>query len=59
VWGNEIPEDVMVAALELGHKSLQPLIDVQLKMAAEIGKLKREPTLTMADEGLQKTVSIA
>jgi len=32
---DEIPEDVMVAALELGHKSIQPLIELQLKMAAE------------------------
>ena len=39
---NEIPEDVMVAALELGHQSIQPIIDLQLKMQAEIGKPKRE-----------------
>lgn len=36
----EVPEDVMVAALNFGHQSLQPLIDVQEKMAAEIGKPK-------------------
>src|SRR5512136_1248449 len=41
---DEIPEDIMVAALELGHKSIQPLIDLQLKMQAEIGKPKREAT---------------
>src|SRR5512135_738263 len=39
---NEIPEDVMVEALELGHKSLQPLIDLQMQMQAEVGKPKRE-----------------
>ena len=39
---NEVPEDVMVAALDLGHKSIQPLIDLQLQMAQEIGKTKRE-----------------
>jgi polyribonucleotide nucleotidyltransferase len=53
---NEIPEDVMVAALELGHKSIQPIIDLQLKMQAEIGKPKREVTLTTANEDLQKKV---
>ena len=37
---NEIPEDVMVAALELGHKSIQPLIDLQLQMREEVGKPK-------------------
>jgi len=53
---NEVPEDVMVAALEFGHKSLQPLIDLQLKMQAEVGKPKREPTLALPDEELQKKV---
>jgi polyribonucleotide nucleotidyltransferase len=53
---NEIPEDVMVAALELGHKSIQPLIDLQLQMQAEVGKPKREVTLAVADEALQKKV---
>ena len=53
---NEIPEDVMAAALEFGHKSLQPLIETQLKMAAEIGKPKREPVIELANEDLQKKV---
>ena len=53
---NEIPEDVMVDALELGHKSIQPLIELQLKMAAEIGKPKREATITSANEDLIKKV---
>ena len=41
---NEIPEDVMVAALELGHKAMQPLIDLQLQMQQEVGKSKRMAT---------------
>ena len=53
---NEIPEDVMAAALVFGHKSLQPLIETQLKMAAEIGKPKREPTIALANEDLQRKV---
>ncbi|HKG53896.1 MAG TPA: polyribonucleotide nucleotidyltransferase, partial [Anaerolineales bacterium] len=53
---NEIPEDVMVAALELGHKSIQPLIDLQLQMQAEVGKPKREGTLALPDEELRKKV---
>ncbi len=53
---NEIPEDIMVAALELGHQSIQPIIDVQLKMQAEIGKPKREVVITTANEELQKRV---
>jgi polyribonucleotide nucleotidyltransferase len=46
----------MVAALELGHQSMQPIIDLQLKMQAEIGKPKREATITTANEELQKKV---
>jgi len=38
---NEIPEELMVEGLELGHKALQPLIDIQEEMAREIGKEKR------------------
>jgi polyribonucleotide nucleotidyltransferase len=38
----EIPEETMAAALDFGHQAIQPLIDAQLKMQAEIGKTKRE-----------------
>jgi len=53
---NEIPEDVMVAALELGHKSMQPLIELQLKMQAEVGKVKREVKLAIPDADIRKKV---
>ncbi|MEY4223026.1 MAG: polyribonucleotide nucleotidyltransferase, partial [Chloroflexota bacterium] len=38
---NEVPEDQLVAALELAHKSIAPMIDLQVQMAKEIGKTKR------------------
>jgi len=53
---NEIPEDVMVAALELGHKSIQPLIDLQLQMREEVGKPKREVVLALPDAEIRKKV---
>jgi polyribonucleotide nucleotidyltransferase len=53
---NEVPEDAMVAALELGHQSIQPIIDLQLKMQAELGKPKREATFNLPDEDLAKKV---
>lgn len=37
----EVSEDVMVAALEFGHQAIQPIISLQERMAAEIGKPKR------------------
>jgi polyribonucleotide nucleotidyltransferase len=51
-----IPEDIMVAALEFGHKSIQPLIDLQLKMRNEIGKPKREVTFALPDQTLREKV---
>src|SRR5262245_44049343 len=53
---NEIPEDVMVAALELGHQSLQPLIELQLQMQAEVGKPKREVKFAVPDADIRKKV---
>jgi polyribonucleotide nucleotidyltransferase len=52
----EVPEDVMVAALELGHKSIQPIIDLQQQMAQEIGKPKREAIFANATDELNKRV---
>jgi polyribonucleotide nucleotidyltransferase len=53
---DEVPEDVMVAALEFGHKSIQPLIDLQIQMQAEIGKTKRAVTIALPDQALQEKV---
>ncbi|MBL8079434.1 MAG: polyribonucleotide nucleotidyltransferase [Anaerolineales bacterium] len=53
---NEIPEDIMAQALDLGHQSIQPLIDLQLKIAAEIGKPKREVKLYIPDAESMKKV---
>ncbi len=53
---NEIPEDVMVAALELGHKSIQPLIELQIQMQAEVGKQKREVVFAVPDPEIKKKV---
>ncbi len=53
---DEVPEDVMVAALELGYKSIQPLVDIQEKMAAEVGKTKSEPIVTILSDELKQKV---
>ncbi len=52
----EVPEDVMVAALEYGHQALQPLIDLQEKMRAEIGKPKREVVISLPNESIRQKV---
>ncbi len=38
----EIPENVMVEALQFGHQAIQSLIDAQLQMTAAVGKPKRD-----------------
>jgi polyribonucleotide nucleotidyltransferase len=48
----EISEADMVAALMFGHQSIQPLIDAQLQMVAEVGKPKREVQLFSIDAAL-------
>ncbi|MFU8827165.1 MAG: polyribonucleotide nucleotidyltransferase, partial [Brevefilum sp.] len=49
---NEVSEQVMVEALELAHKSIQPIIDLQEQMAREIGKEKREVEVSTLDQDL-------
>jgi polyribonucleotide nucleotidyltransferase len=45
----EVSEADMVQALMFGHQSIQPLIDAQVKMAAECGKAKRVVPLFPTD----------
>jgi len=48
---SEIPEATMVAALEFGHKAIQPMIDLQERMAAEVGKPKRSyPSFKLGED---------
>jgi polyribonucleotide nucleotidyltransferase len=53
---NEVPEDVMVAALEEAHKAMQPIIDAQIEMAKAIGKEKSDYPKFAVDEDLKKKV---
>jgi polyribonucleotide nucleotidyltransferase len=54
---NEVTEAIMVDALEFGHKALQPLIDAQEKMAAEVGKPKRQVATFPTDRSMIDQVS--
>ncbi len=53
---DEVPEDAMVEALALGHKSIQPMIELQEKMAAEVGKTKSEPIVAVTSPELEAKV---
>ena len=39
---DQISDEHMIEALELGHQAIQPLVEAQLRMASEVGKEKRE-----------------
>ncbi|HEX9617000.1 MAG TPA: polyribonucleotide nucleotidyltransferase [Anaerolineales bacterium] len=51
-----VSEDVMVAALEFGQQSMQEIINLQERMAAEVGKPKRDYTHFALDEDLKTSV---
>ncbi len=54
----EVPEETMIQALEIGHQAIQPLIEVQERMAAEVGKPKRDDYPRFAvDETLKAQVA--
>lgn len=53
----EIPEAVMVEALNFGHASIQPLIDIQEQMAREIGKTKQTYPPFILTEAIQAPVN--
>lgn len=50
---NEVTEILMAEALELAHQSIQPIIQLQERMALELGKAKREVALSVKDELLE------
>jgi polyribonucleotide nucleotidyltransferase len=53
---NEVPESVLVEALEFGHQAIQPLLDLQEKMRAAVGKPKAEAALYEVDPELNRVV---
>jgi polyribonucleotide nucleotidyltransferase len=52
----QISEAVMVQALEFGHQALLPIIELQERMAAEIGKPKRAYTSAKPNDELMEQV---
>ncbi|MEX1247979.1 MAG: polyribonucleotide nucleotidyltransferase [Anaerolineales bacterium] len=55
---NEVDEATMVSALEEAHKAIQPLIVMQLEMAKEIGKPKRDyKHFSIADDLKEKVLA--
>lgn len=53
---DEATEEMVIEGLEVGHKAIQPLIDLQEEMRAAIGKPKFEVPLAKMDEELMARV---
>ncbi len=49
----ELPEDVMIEAVRRGHEALQPILDLQERLVAAVGKPKREFALAALPETLK------
>ena len=54
---DELPEDLMLEALKLGHEAMQPIIAVQNKMRAELGKAKFDFTPVLSDPAVEAAAS--
>jgi len=53
---DEMSEDVIVEAISFAHEAIQPLIDIQEKMAAEVGKDKRKVELKPIEQDLIENI---
>ncbi len=53
---HEVSEEKMIEALELAHKAIQPLIEVQLEMQKALGKEKFVPPVEVVNEDLVTAV---
>ena len=52
-----VSEEVIVTALEFGHQAIQTLIDLQERLASEVGKPKRTYLSFVLDESLKASVA--
>ena len=53
---NEVDEETMIKAIELAHKSIQPLIELQLEIVKAVGAKEKAYELFKADEDLVSTI---
>jgi polyribonucleotide nucleotidyltransferase len=53
---NQVSEDQVAEAIEFAHKTMQPAIDLQLKLIAKVGVEKQDYELELPDEAIQQRV---
>ena len=53
---NELPEHIILEAMRIGHEAMQPLIELQNRMRAELGKEKTAVEVKTSDSGAEEAV---
>ncbi|HEY69773.1 MAG TPA: polyribonucleotide nucleotidyltransferase [Anaerolineae bacterium] len=53
---DQVEESVMIEALQVAHKAMQPLIDVQEQMREQVGKPKREYEVSALPDGIIESI---
>jgi len=53
---HELPEDVILEALDFGHRAAQPLLEAQEEMARQVGREKRTVVAPQLDERVMAAV---
>ncbi len=53
---SEVPEEVALEAISVGHEAIRGIVDVIDRLASECGKPKREVTLYRPDETIERKV---
>jgi len=54
---NEVPEDLLVEALEFGHQAIQPFLNMLEEMRTAVGKEKAEVEISGVDPELESAVT--
>jgi polyribonucleotide nucleotidyltransferase len=55
--GQEIPESLLLSALEVAHNEIRNVVGLQKQLASTVGTEKRPVTVPQVDEKLQETIS--
>jgi polyribonucleotide nucleotidyltransferase len=53
---NQVPEEMLVEALKIGHEAIQPIIELQNEMRAKVGKPKRDFTPVVVPEEIKSVI---
>ena len=53
---NELPEHIILEAMRIGHEAMQPIIELQNQMRAELGKEKTAVEVKASDSGAEEAV---